>query len=127
MSNEANPRQLTCLVDLCGKRGLVVGIANKHSIAAGCAEVFAATGATLAATYLYEKAEPFVRKVTNSLPCPLVLPCDVRVPGQLEAVFARVQAEWGRLDFLLHSIAFAPKDDLHGGVTDCSAAGFGSR
>lgn len=125
MSNEANPAQVTCLVDLRGKRGLVVGIANEHSIAAGCAEVFAASGATLAATYLNEKAEPFVRKVTDCLPCPLVLPCDVRVPGQLEAVFARVQAEWRRLDFLLHSIAFAPKDDLHGRVTDCSAAGFG--
>lgn len=112
------------ILDLHGKRGLIVGIANEHSIAAGCARVFAAGGATLAATYLNEKAEPFVRAVTDRLPCPLVLPCDVRVPGQLEAVFARLQAEWGQLDFLLHSIAFAPMADLHGRVTDCSAAGF---
>ncbi len=112
------------ILDLHGKRGLIVGIANEHSIAAGCARVFAAGGATLAATYLNEKAEPFVCAVTDRLPCPLVLPCDVRVPGQLEAVFARLQAEWGQLDFLLHSIAFAPMEDLHGRVTDCSAAGF---
>ena len=54
----------------------------------------------------------------------LLLPCDVRVPGQLEAVFERIHSAWGRLDFLLHAIAFAPADDLHGRVVDCSAAGF---
>ena len=113
------------IVDLRGKRGLVIGIANRHSIAAGCAQVFVSAGATLAATYLNNKAEPFVRSVTDRLPCPLVLPCDVREPGQLESVFDRVRSEWGSLDFLLHSIAFAPTADLHGRVTDCSAAGFG--
>lgn len=106
------------VVDLRGKRGLVVGIANEHSIAAGCA------GATLAATYLNAKSEPFVRAVTGPLDCPIVTPCDVRAPGQLEAVFERLGAEWGGLDFVLHSIAFAPAEDLHGRVTDCSAAGF---
>lgn len=113
------------IVDLSGKRGLVIGIANEHSIAAGCARVFADAGATLAVTYLNAKAEPFVRKVTDGLPCPLIVPCDVREPGQLEAVFERLRAEWGALDFLLHSIAFAPAADLHGRVTDCSAEGFG--
>jgi enoyl-[acyl-carrier protein] reductase I len=113
------------IVDLSGKRGLVVGIANEHSIAAGCARAFAGAGATLAATYLNAKAEPFVRKVTDQLPCPLVVPCDVREPGQLESVFERIRREWGKLDFLLHSIAFAPTADLHGRVTDCSAEGFG--
>ncbi len=112
------------LVDLRGKRGLVVGIANEHSIAAGCAEIFARTGARLAATYLNAKAEPFVRPVTDKLGCELVLPCDVQVPGQLEAVFERVKEAWGGLDFVLHSIAFAPREDLHGRVTDCSAEGF---
>jgi len=112
------------IVDLRGKRGLVVGIANEHSVAAGCARVFADAGATLAATYLNATAEPFVRQVTSQLPCPLLLPCDVREPGQLEAVFERVRTEWGTLDFLLHSIAFAPAADLHGRVTDCSAEGF---
>jgi enoyl-[acyl-carrier protein] reductase I len=112
------------LVELRGKRGLVVGIANRQSIAAGCAEVFAACGATLAATYLNAKAEPFVREVTDPLDCPILMPCDVREPGQLEAVFRRIEADWGTLDFLLHSIAFAPRDDLHGRVVDSSAAGF---
>jgi len=116
----------TSLVDLSGKRGLIVGIANEHSIAAGCAEAFAACGARLAATYLNTKAEPFVRAVTDRLKCELVLPLDVTVAGQLEAVFERIAGQWGGLDFLLHSIAFAPREDLHGRVTDCSAAGFGT-
>lgn len=119
MTDAAKP-----IIDLTGKHGLVVGIANEHSIAAGCARIFAAAGATLAATYLNAKAEPFVRQVTDQLPCPLVLPCDVRQPGALEAVFERLGKDWGKLDFLLHSIAFAPAADLHGRVTDCSAEGF---
>jgi enoyl-[acyl-carrier protein] reductase I len=110
---------------LAGKRGLVLGIANAHSIAAGCAHVFAANGATLAATYLNEKAKPFVSAVTDSLPCEILLPCDVREPGALEAVFAEITKTWGRLDFVLHAIAFAPREDLHGRVVDSSAAGFG--
>ncbi len=112
------------LVDLRGKRGLIFGIANDQSIAAGCAEAFAKAGAKLAATYLNAKAEPFVRAVTDRLSCEIVLPCDVREPGQLEAVFDAVKAKWGGLDFLLHSIAFAPRDDLHNRVTDCSMEGF---
>ncbi|MBO0903381.1 enoyl-ACP reductase FabI [Jiella sonneratiae] len=112
------------IVDLRGKRGLVLGIANEHSIASGCAAAFARAGAKLAATYVNAKAEPFVRSVTDTLPCDLVMPCDVREPGQLEAVFERVKAEWGGLDFLLHSIAYAPREDLHGRVTDSSPAGF---
>jgi len=113
------------IIDLRGKRGLVVGIANDHSIAAGCARSFAQAGATLAATYLNARAESFVRAVTDTLPCPIVLPCDVREDGQLEAVFAEITRQWGSLDFLLHSIAFAPAEDLHGRVIDCSAEGFG--
>lgn len=112
------------IVDLRGKRGLVVGIANEHSIAAGCADSFAQAGARLAATYLNEKAAGFVRPVTDRLGCELVLPCDVRVGGQLETVFERTGQAWGGLDFLLHSVAFAPRDDLHGRVVDCSAPGF---
>jgi enoyl-[acyl-carrier protein] reductase I len=110
---------------LHGKRGLVVGIANESSIAAGCARAFVAQGAALAATYLNDKALPYVRPVTDAFGCELLLPCDVRVPGQLEAVFDKIRSTWGRLDFLLHAIAFAPADDLHGRVVDCSAAGFG--
>ena len=115
---------LTVTTSLKGKRGLVVGIANKASIAAGCARAFVDAGATIAATYLNEKALPYVRPVADSLGCKLLLPCDVESPGQLEAVFERIRAEWGQLDFLLHAIAFAPAEDLHGRVVDCSAAGF---
>jgi len=110
---------------LHGKRGLVVGIANQSSIAAGCARAFRAAGAEIAATYLNETSLPFVKPVTDALGCELLMPCDVQVPGQLEAVFERISSEWGKLDFLLHAIAFAPAEDLHGRVVDCSAAGFG--
>ncbi|MBU6418792.1 MAG: enoyl-ACP reductase FabI [Proteobacteria bacterium] len=112
------------LGSLAGKRGLVLGIANEHSIATGCARAFAAEGASLAVTYLNTKARPFVETVTNALPCEILLPCDVEAPGQLEAVFDAVTQRWGKLDFLLHSIAFAPTADLHGRVVDCSAEGF---
>lgn len=123
--SDPNARAASGLVDLNGKRGLIVGIANDHSIAAGCADAFRRAGARLAATYLNDKAEPFVRAVTDRLGCEIVLPCDVQAPGQLEAVFEAVNRQWGGLDFLLHSVAFAPRDDLHGRVTDCSAGGFG--
>ncbi len=119
-----NTMTLRPVVDLTGKYGLVIGIANEQSIATGCARAFAHAGATLAATYLNEKAKDFVAAVSDTLPCPILLPCDVSAPGAMEAVFEEISHRWGRLDFLLHSIAFAPRDDLHGRVTDCSAAGF---
>ena len=109
---------------LQGKRGLVLGIANGSSIAYGCAKAFRDAGAQLAITYLNAKAEPFVRPLAEQLQSPLILPCDVREPGQLEAVFAQVRAQWGSLDFVLHSIAYAPRDDLHARVVDCSQEGF---
>lgn len=109
---------------LQGKKGLIVGIANEHSIAYGCARVFRDAGADLAFTYLNAKAEPYVRPLAEQLASPIIVPCDVRETGQLEAVFERLRRDWGRLDFLLHSIAYAPKEDLHSRVTDCSQAGF---
>jgi enoyl-[acyl-carrier protein] reductase I len=112
------------ILDLSGKKGLVVGIANERSIAYGCARSFRQAGAELAITYLSAKAEPHVRPLASALGAPLILPCDVEADGQLDAVFEAVAREWGRLDFLLHSIAFAPKDDLQGRVTDCSQTGF---
>ncbi len=124
MTHETETALAAPLVDLRGKRGLIVGIANEQSIATGCAEAFSQAGAKLAATYLNAKAEPIVRPVTDRLQCDIVLPCDVREQGQLEAVFDAIKAKWGGLDFLLHSIAFAPRDDLHGRVTDCSMEGF---
>ena len=110
--------------NLNGKRGLVVGIANEHSIAYGCAKAFAEAGASLAVTYLNAKAEPYVRPLAEGLNAALILPCDVREAGQLEAVYDSVKQTWGTLDFVLHSIAYAEKADLHGRVVDCSQAGF---
>lgn len=112
------------LVDLSGKRGLIVGIANEHSIATGCAQAFRDCGATLGATYLNDRARPFVEPVADALGIEWMAPCDVRALGQTKALFERIQREWDKLDFLLHSIAFAPKADLQGRVVDSSADGF---
>jgi enoyl-[acyl-carrier protein] reductase I len=109
---------------LRGRKGLVVGIANENSIAYGCAVKLRAFGADLAVTYLNERAEPHVRPLAEQLQAELLLPLDVQVPGQTEAVFGRLGEHWGRLDFVIHSIAFAPRADLHGRVVDCSLEGF---
>ncbi|WP_114392229.1 enoyl-ACP reductase FabI [Oleisolibacter albus] len=111
-------------ISLEGKKGLVVGIANDQSIAYGCARAFHSLGAELAVTYLNDKAKPHVEPLAAALDATLFLPCDVSQPGSLEAVFEAVSARWGRLDFLLHSIAFAPREDLHGRLVDCSREGF---
>ena len=109
---------------LANAQALVVGIANEHSIAYGCAAALSKLGAKLAITYLNDKAKPHVEPLARALGADLFLPLDVAVPGQLEAVFADVKARWGRLDILVHSIAFAPKEDLQGGLLNCSAEGF---
>jgi enoyl-[acyl-carrier protein] reductase I len=110
---------------LTGKRALVVGIANEHSIAYGCANAFHALGAELALTYLNEKARPYVEPLSKALGAAIFAPLDVQREGELEAVFDLVRQKWDRLDILVHSIAFAPKNDLRGSLLDCSAAGFG--
>ncbi|MDM0122740.1 enoyl-ACP reductase FabI [Variovorax arabinosiphilus] len=110
---------------LQGKKGLVVGIANAQSIAWGCARAFRDAGAELAVTWFNDKARPHVEPLAQQLQAPIALPLDVEQPGQMEAVFAAIEQRWGRLDFVLHSIAFAPKSDLHGRVTDSSREGFG--
>lgn len=107
-----------------GKRGLIVGIANESSIAWGCARAFRAFGAELAVTYLNEKARPHVEPLARQLEAPMVLPLDVAVPGQMEAVFEQITERWGELDFVVHSIAFAPRDTLAGRVTDAPLDGF---
>lgn len=109
-----------------GKKALVLGIANDQSIAYGCALAFKAFGAEVAITYLNEKTKKYTQPLAHALGVPdsLYLPCDVREEGQLEAVFAAIEREWGVLDIALHSIAFAPRDDLHGRVVDCSRDGF---
>uniref|UniRef100_UPI000D0B83F7 enoyl-ACP reductase FabI n=1 Tax=Escherichia coli TaxID=562 RepID=UPI000D0B83F7 len=110
--------------ELQGRRGLIVGIANDQSIAWGCAQACHAAGAELALTWLNDKARPHVEPLATQVGAVLQLPLDVEQPGQLEAVFEAIARQWGGLDFLVHSIAFAPKADLMGRVVDTSAAGF---
>ena len=107
-----------------GKKGLVVGIANEQSIAWGCAAAFRAFGADLAVTYLNDKAKKHVDPLARALESSIVMPLDVRVPGQMEAVFERITKEWGKLDFVVHSIAFAPQQALQGRVVDVPLDGF---
>ena len=109
---------------LAGQKALVIGIANEHSIAYGCAKAFREQGAEVAITYLNDKARPYVEPLARELEAELFIPLDVSRPGELEAVFGQVQKTWGKLDTLVHSIAFAPKDDLQGRLVDCSAEGF---
>ena len=115
---------MNVLPGLEGKKGLVVGIANSHSIAWGCARAFRAAGADLAVTWLNDKAAPYVQPLAAQLQAPIQMPLDVEQPGQLEAVFDAVTRQWGRLDLVLHSIAFAPAADLHGRLADSSREGF---
>lgn len=107
-----------------GKKGLVIGVANDKSIAWGCAKAFRHYGAELAITYLNEKARPHVEPLAKELSAKIFMPMNAQSPGEMEQVFAAIRQKWGRLDFALHSIAFAPKDDLHGRVVDCSQKGF---
>jgi enoyl-[acyl-carrier protein] reductase I len=107
-----------------GKKGLIVGIANDQSIAWGCARAFRAFGAEVAVTYLNDKARRFVEPLAKVLEAPIFMPLDVQKPGELEAVFDRIGKEWGKLDFVVHSIAFSPKDTLQGRVVDVDREGF---
>ncbi len=112
------------MFDLKGKKGLIVGIANEKSIAYGCAKALHQQGMELAITYLNDTTKEFTAPLAQNVDADLYLPCDVRIDGQLEAVFEEIEKNWGKLDFLLHSIAYAPKEDLKGRVTDCSRDGF---
>ena len=107
-----------------GKKGLIVGIANDHSIAWGCATAFRALGSQLAVTYLNEKAKTYVEPLARELEAANLMPLDVRVPGQMEAVFERITKDWGELDFVVHSIAFSPKEALQSRVVDVERDGF---
>lgn len=114
-----NPRPI-----LAGYKALVVGVANENSIAYGCAEAFRAVGAEVAITYLNEKAWPHVEPLAKALNATIFAPLDVSQPGELEALFERIEKEWGKIDILVHSIASAKKEDIKGGLIDCSADGF---
>ena len=109
---------------LRGRKALVAGIANDGSIAYGCAKAFREWGADLAITYLNDKAKTYVEPLAKSLEAEIFAPLDVAKPGELETVFEQIRSVWGHLDILVHSIAFAPKEDLQGGLLNCSAEGF---
>lgn len=108
-----------------GKKALVSGIANEHSIAYGCARAFRELGAELAITYTGEKTRSYVEPLARELGAPIFMPLDVTKPEDIQAVFGEIERQWGKLDLFVHSIAWAPKEDLQGGLLDSSAAGFG--
>ena len=112
------------LTSLRDKKGLVVGIANHQSIAYGCARACRAAGAELAVTYLNDKAHGHVAPLAQELEAELLLPLDVRDASQAAALFQAIDQRWGKLDFLIHSIAWSPKEDLHGRLVDSSGHGF---
>jgi len=109
---------------LPGRRALVVGIANDQSIAFGVARALRAAGADLAVTWLNAKAEPHVRPLAADLGAAIAMPLDVAAPAEEDALFAAIEERWGGLDILVHSVAFAPGQDLHGRLVDSSPAGF---
>jgi enoyl-[acyl-carrier protein] reductase I len=107
-----------------GKRGIIFGVANDMSIAWGIAQQLHAAGASLAFTYLNEALEKRVRPLAESLDSKLILPCDVASDNQIEKTFAEVEKAWGSIDFLVHSVAFANREDLKRPFTQTSREGF---
>lgn len=109
---------------LAGKRGLIVGVANERSIAWGCAKAFRALGAELAITYVNEKTKKYVAPLAREIDAAILMPMNVQDAGQTEAVFDRLANDWGCLDFVVHSVAAAPKETLRGRVVDAPREGF---
>lgn len=112
------------LLDLSGRKGLVIGIANERSLAWPAALHFRQAGAELAITYANDGTKTHVTPLAARLEAPIVLPCDVKAPQEPDAVFDAIAERWGKLDFLLHAVGSVPPADLHGRLTDCSAEGF---
>src|SRR5499433_1869063 len=107
-----------------GKRGLIMGVANDHSIAWGIARALAAEGAALAFTYQGEALGRRVRPLAQSLGSTLVVPCDVEDIASVDAVFSEIGQQWGSLDFLVHAVAFSDKNELKGRYADTSRDNF---
>lgn len=106
------------------KKGLIVGIANDQSIAWGCAQALHDQGAELAITWLNDKTRDYIAPLAEKTKAPIFMPLDVSDESHMDALFDKISKEWGKLDFLLHSVAFAPKADLQGRLVDSSAEGF---
>lgn len=115
---------MDAIVNLSGKVGLITGIANDKSIAYGAAQACRRAGASLALTYQNEKTRQYTQGLADGLGCEIFQLVDVTVPGSLESAFEAIDKKYGKLDFAIHSMAFAPANDLHGRVADCSAEGF---
>src|SRR3984885_14161016 len=109
---------------MSGKRGLVMGVANDHSIAWGIAKALAAQGADLAFTYQGDALGKRVKPLAEQLGVPLVLPCDVENIASVDSVFETLREKWGQLDFLVHAIAFSDKSELKGRYADTSRENF---
>jgi enoyl-[acyl-carrier protein] reductase I len=110
--------------ELTGKHGLIVGIANKRSIAWAIAKAAADAGARLAVTYQGERLEENVRELAAELVDPLILPCDVTNDPQVADVMAKIEREFGGLDFLVHAVAFAPREEITSAFLNTSRDGF---
>lgn len=108
---------------LAGKKGLILGLANDHSIAWGCTQLMREMGADLVVSCLNEKARKYVEPLTQPLGIDLIN-CDVEQEGQLAAIVNHAVQKFGKLDFVIHSVAWAPMDDLRGDVVDSSREGF---
>jgi enoyl-[acyl-carrier protein] reductase I len=122
MSSAASSERLPPV--LAGRKALVIGVANDRSIAWGCAKAMHKAGAEITMTYLNDRARPHVEKLAQEVEAPIFLPLEVRDGAQMDALFEEIARRWGRLDILVHSVAFAPKDALQGRVTDCPRDGF---
>lgn len=109
---------------MSGKKGLIMGLANNHSLAWGIAQKLAAQGAELAFTYQGDLLKKRVEPLADSLGSRLVLPCDVTNESQVEATFKTLEKEWGEIDFVLHAIAFSDKNELKGKYVDTSRDNF---
>ena len=112
------------MIDLSNKKGLIVGVANDRSVAWGCAKVLHAAGAKLAITYGRDKTRKYVEPLLEQVPADIFTQMDITNPEQRSAFADKIKSKWGSLDFLIHSVAFAPADDLHGRVVDASRDGF---
>jgi len=112
------------MTDLAGKTGLIVGVANKRSIAWAIARAAAGAGARLAVTYQGERLEENVRELAASLTDPLIMPCDVTDDAQIAAVFSGIERDFGGLDFVVHGAAFAPREELSAPFVQTTREGF---
>lgn len=111
-------------MSLEGRKGLVVGVANDKSIAYGCAKALRELGADLCVTYMNEKSLQYMGPLADKLGAELILPLDVSSAAEMDTLFETLERTWGKLDFVIHSVAWSPLEELHGRLADSSSEGF---